>query len=217
MSSMTPSTPAEVGEQRVVLNHVSWETYERLLADNIDARSPRFTYNQGVLEIMTLSSRHEEVTEAMAAVAELVAEERGVEFTNLGSTTFRRQDLKQGLEPDKCFYIQNVERIRGKEEIDLLIDPAPDLAIETEITSSAVSKLPIYASFGVPEIWLTDGHVVRILRLAAGEYKQSEQSQVLPALTESVLSDFLERRKTVTTLVWRKMVRNWARERNTQG
>jgi Uma2 family endonuclease len=216
MSSIT-STPTEVGEQRVVLNHVSWETYECLLADNTDANSPRFTYDQGVLEIMTLLSRHEEFTEVMAAIAELVAEECGVEFINLGSTTFRRQDLKRGLEPDKCFYLQNAERIRGKEQIDLLVDPTPDLVIETEITSSAVSKLPIYASFGVPEIWLTDGHAVGILRLAAGEYKRSEPSQVLPPLTESVLSDFLERSKSMTTLAWRKMVRTWARERTTQG
>jgi Uma2 family endonuclease len=105
--------PLEVRDQRVVLNHVSWETYERLLADHVDAKSPRFTYDQGVLEIITLSSRHEGFTEVMAAIVELVAEERGVEFVNLGSTTFRRQDLKRGLEPDKCFYLRNVARIRG--------------------------------------------------------------------------------------------------------
>jgi Uma2 family endonuclease len=216
MSAIT-STPPEVGEQRVVLNHVSWETYECLLADHIDTSSPRFTYDQGVLEIMTLSSRHEEFTEAMAAIVELVAEERGVEFMNLGSTTFRRQDLKRGLEPDKCFYLQHVERIRGRGEIDLLVDPPPDLVIETEITSPAVNKLPIYASFGVPEIWLADGRGVRILHVTAGEYKSTEQSEVLPPLSESVLSDFLERSKTMTTLAWRKMVRNWARERSAQG
>ncbi len=216
MSSIT-SPPAEVREQRVVLNHISWETYERLLADHIDASSPRFTYDQGVLEIMTLSSRHEEFTEAMAAIAELVAEERGVEFINLGSTTFRRQDLKRGLEPDKCFYLQNVERIRGRGEIDLLVDPPPDLVIEVEITSPAVSKIPIYALLGVPEVWLADVQGVKILRLVAGEYKSSEQSEVLTPLNESVLSGFLERRKTMTTLAWRKMVRNWARERSTQG
>ncbi len=210
------SPPPEVREERVVLNHVSWDTYERLLADHLDASSPRFTYDQGVLEIMTLSSGHEGFTEVMAAMAELVAEERGVEFMNLGSTTFRRRDLKRGLEPDKCFYLQNVERIRGKKEIDLLVDPPPDLVIEVEITRRAVSKLPIYASFGVPEIWLSDGRGVSILRLAAGEYKSSEQSEVLPPLTESVLSDFLEQSKTLTTLAWRKMVRNWAHPRSTE-
>lgn len=211
------SPPPGVREQRVVLNYISWATYEGLLADNIDARSPRFTYDQGVLEIVTLSSKHEEFAGIMAAIAELVAEERGVEFKNLGSTTFRRQELERGLEPDSCFYLQNVERIRDKEEIDLLIDPPPDLVIEVEITSPAVNKLPIYASFGVPEVWLTDGQGVRILLLAAGEYERRVRSQVLPPLTEPVLSEFLTQSKTLTTLAWRRMVRDWARERSPQG
>jgi Uma2 family endonuclease len=213
--STVDSPPLTVGEQRVVLNHVSWETYEALLAGHLDVSSPRFTYDHGMLEIVTLSSRHEGFTEVIAAIAELVAEERGVEFINLGSTTFRRQDLRRGLEPDKCFYLQNFERISDKEEIDLLVDPPPDLVIEVELTSPAVSKLPIYASFGVPEIWLTDGQEVRILRLAAGEYKPSQQSQVLPPLTESVLSEFLQQRKGLKPLAWRKMVRNWAHQRST--
>ncbi len=211
--------PPEVREQRVVLNHVSWETYERLLADHIDARSPRFTYNRGILEIMSPSTKHERFSGVLADVAALVAEERGVEFMDLRSVTLRRPDLERGVEPDSCFYLQhlqNVERISGGEEIDLIVDPPPDLVIEVEITSPALSKLPIYASFGVPEIWLTDGRGVRILRLAAGEYKSSEQSEVLPPLNESVLSDFLEQSKTLKPLAWRKMVRNWARERSSQ-
>jgi len=214
--STTISPPPEAREQRVVLN-VSWETYERLLADHMDTSSPRFTYDQGRLEIVTLSGKHELSTSVLAAIAELVAEERGVEFRNLRSVTLRRPDLERGLEPDSCFYLQNFERISDKEEIDLLVDPPPDLVIEVEITSPAVSKLPIYASFGVPEIWLTDGQEVTILRLLGAEYKRSEQSQALPPLTEPVLSDFLERSKTLKPLAWRKLVRNWARERSTEG
>ena len=211
------SPPSEVREQRFVLNHVGWETYERLLADHMDASSPRFTYNQGVLEIVTLSSEHEDVNEVMARTVDLVAEELGVEFKALGSTTFRRPDLERGAEPDSCFYVQSVERVRGKREIDLSTDPPPDLVIEVEISTPTVSKLPVYASFGVPEIWLADGQEVRILRLLAGEYKRSEQSGVLPPLGESVLSDFLQQSKSLTTLAWRSVVRNWARGRSTQG
>jgi Uma2 family endonuclease len=217
MSTLISPSP-EVREQRVVLNHVSWETYEHLLVDNIDARSPRFTYNQGILEIMSPSAKHEDFAALLADIAALVAEERGVEFKDLRSVTLRRPDLEQGVEADSSFYLQNVERIIGKEEIeiDLLVDPPPDLVIEVEITRPAISKLPIYAAFGVPEVWLTDGHEVRILRLVAGEYKRSEQSAVLPPLTESVLSDFREQSKSLKPIAWRKMVRNWARDRSTE-
>jgi Uma2 family endonuclease len=146
-----------------------------------------------------------------ASVMELVAEEWEVEFKCLGSTTFRRRELEQGLEPDSCFYIQNVERIRAKEEIDLSFDPPPDLVIEIELTRPAVSKLPIYAGLRVPEIWLADGQSARILCLAADGYQRSEQSQVLAPLTATVLSGFLEKSRRLKTLAWRRMVREWAR------
>jgi Uma2 family endonuclease len=163
------------------------------------------------LEVRSPSLEHERLKKVLATIADLVAEEKGIEFEDLGSTTFRRRDFEGGAEPDACFYVQNVERIRGKREIDLVVDPPPDLVIEVEITGPAVSKLPIYARLGVPEIWLTDGRSLRILRLADGEYRASERSAVLPFLTESVLSEFMEQSRTLTTLAWRRMVRNWAR------
>jgi len=193
------------------MDNVSWETYEGLLAANIDASSPRITYDHGTLEIMSPSRKHEKSKEVLARIADSVAEEWGIEFENLGSTTFRRRDLEQGLEPDSCFYVQNVERIRGERELDLRVDPPPDLVIEVEITSPLVNKIPIYAGLGVPEIWVTDGLGLRILRLAAGKYRATEQSQVLPPLTASVLSEFLAQSRTMTTLAWRKIVREWAR------
>jgi Uma2 family endonuclease len=43
---------AESSDQTVVLDNISWETYERLLADRGDSPAPRFHYDSGVLEIM---------------------------------------------------------------------------------------------------------------------------------------------------------------------
>ena len=105
------ATVLSAPEQRVVLNHVSWETYESLLADHLDCSSPRFTYDRGVLEIMSPSAEHEETDRTIAALVEVVVEEWGREVRNLGSTTCRREDLNRGFEPDSCFYIQNVERL----------------------------------------------------------------------------------------------------------
>jgi len=204
------SPPLHVREQRVVLRNVSWETYECLLAANADSSSPRMSYDHGVLEIMSPSLTRENLKETLAMIADIVAEEFGIEFLRLGSATFRRRDFKQGTEPDCCFYIQNVERIRGKRQVDLAGDPPPDLVIEVEVTSPALDKLPIRAHLGVPELWLTDGEGVRILLLDAGEYKPGPQSAVLPALAESVLSDFVRRSQLLTTLAWRKLVRDWA-------
>ena len=208
----TISPPQQGGEQRVVLGRVSWETYESLLADHADASSPRFTYSEGMLEIMSPSSEHEELSLIMATIADIIAEEQQIEFKGFGSATFRRRDLDRGAEPDSCFYIQNVERIRGKKEIDLTLDPPPDLVIEVEITSPAVAKIPVYARLRVPEIWLHDGRSPRILLLSGDRYEDRDRSEVLHCLTQAVLSDFCEQSKSLTTLAWRRMVRTWAKQ-----
>ena len=39
--------PGFMADERVVLPCVSWETYERLLADDEEQRIPRITYDQG--------------------------------------------------------------------------------------------------------------------------------------------------------------------------
>lgn len=36
-------------------------------------------------------------------------------------------------------------------------DPPPDLVLEIDITSSSLDKRPIYAAFGVSELWRYDG------------------------------------------------------------
>ncbi len=41
------ATAEVAGEQRIVLSHVCWETYERLLDDHENSSAPRFTYDRG--------------------------------------------------------------------------------------------------------------------------------------------------------------------------
>jgi len=95
--------------------------------------------------------------------------------------------LALGFEPDTCFYIQSAQRIHGKDEIDLAVDPPPDLVIEIDITHPSLDKLPIYAAIGVPEIWRYDGHTVTLVILQEGAYIAREESVAFPRLTRQVL------------------------------
>ena len=199
-------------EERITLPDVSWETYEQLLANYENSANPRFAYDQGRLEIMILSAKHEELNRTIALLVEIVAEEFSIDIRNLGSTTFKREDLARGFEPDSCFYIQNVKRIRGKEEIDLAVDPPPDLVIEIDITSPSLSKFPIYAGIGVPEIWRSDGQALTIFKLIDGVYVEAESSTALPPLTGSVISHFIEESKALERPHWLSRVREWARQ-----
>lgn len=200
-----------VSEQRIVLYGIGWETYEHLLADQQDASVPRFAYDRGMLEIMSPNPEHEKINRNIALLVEVLAEEMDIEVEDLGSTTFRREDLKRGFEPDSCFYIQNEERIRGKARIDLTVDPPPDLIIEIDITSPSLDKFPIYARIGVPEVWRYDGKRIAIFELKGDKYAEVLESAVLPPLTGDILSRFARESTTSRRRDWMRKVREWAR------
>src|SRR5215210_4282302 len=200
-------------EQRILLSNVSWETYERLLADHLDSSVPHFNYDRGMLEIMSPNPEHEKINRTINLLVEIVAEEMGLDTENLGSTTFRREDLKRGFEPDTCFYVQNEERIRGKARLDLTVDPPPDLVIEIDITSPSLDKFPIYARIGVPEVWRYDGEKIAIFRLEGEGYVEVSESATLPPVSGEILSSFVEEGKVLGRTTWLRRVRDWARKR----
>lgn len=154
--------PLEHVTQRVILPHVCWETYERLLADHQESSGLHFTYDQGRLEILAPSLRYGKLKHTIATLVELLAGERNIDIEGVGSTTFRRQDLARGFEPDACFYIAHAAHMRQREDVDLTVDPPPDLVIEIDITSTSLNKMPIFAALGVPEVWRYGGQQVHV-------------------------------------------------------
>ena len=119
-------------------------------------------YDQGVLEIMSPGVRHEEAKHLISRMIETWAEVRDTDIRGVASSTFRREDLQRGFEGDEAYYIANAQRVRGLDEIDLLIHPAPDLVIEVDISGRSMRKFAIYESLGVPEVWIFDGQTVAV-------------------------------------------------------
>jgi Uma2 family endonuclease len=203
--------PRLVADERVVLSCVSWETYERLLTDDEERRVPRMTYDQGVLELVTPSTPHEEDALVFAHLVFIVAANLGIPIRSVGSTTFRRQDLERGFEPDASFYVQNEKRIRGQRDVDLTVDPPPDVVLEMEMSRSALDKLPLFASMGIPEVWRCDGQRVTIFILEQDRYRESSNSLALPVLTSDILTRFLAESRTALSPDWFQAVSDWAR------
>jgi Uma2 family endonuclease len=197
--------------ERVVLYDVSWETYERLLREQQESSSTRFTYDHGTLEIMVLSARHEALKHTLSLLVSVVAEELDIDVYGYGSTTFRREDLARGFEPDACFYAKNAEFVRNKKEIDLTQDPPPDLVIEIDITSPSLNKFPLFAAVSVPEVWRYDGAALTIFTLKRGEYQLRTTSLILPGVTGQMITQFLEESDTLKRTVWLRRLREWVR------
>ncbi len=200
-------------KQCMVLRGVSWATYQALIRDLESEPGKRLTYDQGTLEIMVPLPPHEAYKSLMGRLVEVTTEETNVEIRSLGSTTWSREDLLKGLEPDECFYIQNELAVRGKEQIDLIIDPPPDLAIEVDNTHSSLNRLTIYAALGIPEVWRFDGETLTLYRLVDGDYRAQEASIALPLLHRDDILRFLQMSQTMGETSWVKALRQWLREK----
>lgn len=196
-------------EQKVILHGVSWRFYEQMQSELGDTNAAHLAYDNGTLEITVPTFIHERPNRILADLVTTICVELGIDACNAGSTTFDREDLLKGCEPDTAFYIQNEPRIRGHLEIDLETDPPPDLVIEIDITHPSLDKLPIYAGLGVPEIWRSDGESVSFYRLRGNAYEETEYSLALPILTSEITEDFLQRGLNESLSVWFRQVREW--------
>ncbi len=129
---------------------------------------------------MTPLPEHEINKVLITNLVEILLEELDIEFWSLGSTTFKNKIILQVIEPDNCFYIEHESAVRGKDSLDLTIDPPPDLAIEVEVTSR--SNPNIYATLGVPELWQFEKGNLQINLLQDGIYVESDVSPHFPDL-----------------------------------
>ena len=177
---MTITTPIKAialsPGSHLLIPNVTWEQYEDLLAElGEERRIPRINYCNGTLELM--SPAHERPHRIIGYIVTAILDAQRREWEDFGSTTFKK--LKQaGLEPDTCFYIQNAERVRDLQRMDMTQDPPPDLAIEADVTSK--TTLEAYAVLQVPEVWIYDNGKLKIHLLQNGEYQESAISPTFP-------------------------------------
>ena len=180
-------------ETRTRIENVRWDTYVAL-ADDRRGNIPRMTFDNGVLELMSPRRQHENIGRLLGRIVETFTEVSGIEIQSVASTTFRRPDLQRAFEADESYYIQHAEQIRPKEEVDLTVDPPPDLVIEVELTSSAISKLQLFAAMGIPEVWRHNGESLTMFRLADDNYVRISESEQITGLTTAMADSLLSKR-----------------------
>ena len=206
------ASPISIADQQhMVLDGVSWPLYEQLLSE-MGNRPVRMTFDNGDLEIMSPLPKHEKWGNRLGRMIEIISLELNIPIEPLGSTTFRREDLAKGLEPDECYYVQHAADVRHKGELDLTVDPPPDLAIEIGITRRSIAREPIYAALGVPELWRFNSQQFTMLALGAdGRYLAITQSLAFPFLPPSTVESFLRRLETEEQTVVLRDFRDWVR------
>jgi Uma2 family endonuclease len=197
--------------QRVLLRDVSWSEFEAILEELGEHRASRIAYDNGTLEIMAPLPEHETNKVLVSNFVEALLEELDIDFWCLGSTTFKNQEMLQGIEPDNCFYIENEALVRGKKRLDLTIDPPPDLALEVEVTSRTHPS--IYKALKVPELWRFERGQLQINVWRDRQYVEVETSPIFPNLSlKEAIPQYLEKCKQEGRNKTMKAFRAWVKE-----
>ncbi len=73
--------------KHLVLDNISWQTYQSILKDWGDERKSRLAYNQGKLEIQMPSEIHEITKAFLETVISAIVFELDIDFKATGSVT----------------------------------------------------------------------------------------------------------------------------------
>ena len=197
--------------QMLRLHNISWQDFEAILEELGEHRGTRLTYNQGTLEIMAPLPEHEVNKELIGDLVKILLDEMEMDRECFGSTTFKRQDMAQGVEPDQCFYIQNHALMRGRSRVDLTIDPPPDLAIEVDVTN--ITQLETYQALGVPELWRYENRQLQIYVLHPDGYVESPVSPTFSSLAtlRETIERFVMQSKTDGASTALRVFRAWVK------
>jgi Uma2 family endonuclease len=176
-SDLQPSVAASY-DQFVRLSGVSFREYEAVLAMRGERCTPRITYLQGELELMSPSRHHERDKTRFARLLEAWAEERGIDIEGVGSWTLKDENVERGVEPDECYTVGRVPVSDGDR---------PDLAVEVVWTSGGIDKLEVYRKLGVREVWFYARGTLRFYALRGESYEAMANTELFPGFDPELI------------------------------
>jgi Uma2 family endonuclease len=163
----------------VVRVPATWQEYQILANQRGDRSIPRIKYRNGEMLLMVPLPEHGKDVSLIADLIKVLLDAQALDYDSFTPITMTLPE-SSGIEPDYCFYIQNLERVRGKKRIDWQVDPPPDLVLEIDVTS--YSNIDDYLPYQVPEVWMFKNDELSIHQLNVYGYSLSSTSQYLPSL-----------------------------------
>jgi Uma2 family endonuclease len=170
----------------LILRYRTWEDYENLLARRQDKAGLRIKYSSltGEIRVMSPLPGHGKNVDMLADFVKALLRKSSKKWEAFTPITLKYSN-QQGAEPDYCFYIENRQRILGKERIDLQNDPPPDLAIEVDLTS--MTKPEDYQIIAPVELWIYRRSGLSIYQYDKKQYRESQTSYIFPDIDVKTL------------------------------
>lgn len=154
----------------------TWQDYQALLASLGDSSFPRLKYQQGEIKLMVPLPEHGKQLDVVVDMVKVLLRHRRLPFDSYHETTIELPE-DSGIIPDHFFYIGELPVV-GKQRIDWVSDPPPDLAIELDVTS--FTNVDDYLPFRVRELWIIRQQKIAIYQFQPDCYRQVEESQFFP-------------------------------------
>src|SRR5437867_3143699 len=124
----------------VTFRDVTWDEYEELLEQVGEAPGLRISYDNGSLQVMTISAEHEKYAQFINSLIAGIRLRLRMNILAFGSATMRKRKRRKGNEPDACFYVQSASLIGNRVQLDFESDPPPDIAVEIDVHHDSRSK-----------------------------------------------------------------------------
>ncbi len=200
----------------IVMEDVTWAEYEAQLRI-IGERHLRVNYDSGRMEIISPTRRRGPAVSSSLLdwMVFTLVEEINIQLEADDPVTLQRPDLEKGIEPDKLYYFgANAAKVQGNRELNLIVDPPPDLVIEVHVANSEVPRLPILAALGIPEVWrIDDDEELQFLHLQPdGTYQPQDRSRAFPTLLVAEAARFLEEGQATDETAWTLAFRAYVRD-----
>jgi len=197
--------------QRFVLFDITWANY-RKISEALDERHFHLAYDGWNLEMRSKCSSEAGRSRLLARFVSMLTEELNRPILTTGDMTCERADLERAVEPCESFYLANARKIPRERNIDLSIDPPPDLAIEVDLGPSTSWRMKIYAALGVPELWLCEGDQIGIFHLESGGYRADHFSRAFPMVADADLERYLALWGEMEEITLCRSFRAWVRQ-----
>src|SRR5260370_36051143 len=123
----------------VTFHDIGWDEYEDLLDQVGEARGLRITYRDGTLQVMTISSEHENYAWFIGRLLGVISLRLRINIRFFGSATMRQREHGKGTEPDACFYVQSAALIGTRVQLDFAADPPPDIPVDIDMHRASTS------------------------------------------------------------------------------
>ena len=200
-------TPEKIKLSPGTLVHLlgTWKDYQVLIEQRGDKANPRLKYQQGEILLMSPLPKHGREANAIADLIKVLLDHLGQKYEAFTPITMDLPE-RSGIEPDYSFYINNWQKVIGKDKIDWCNEPPPDLVLEIDVTS--YTNVNDYLPYRVPEVWIYKKNKLMIYSLESDSYTLVSTSRYFPNLNVvEIVAEYLELAKQESSSVAMSILR----------